>query len=64
MRLFRISILPAIFLAASCATDLGGRIDQYANVPAPQPVTVTDVRPTSGGAVIKVSIPDDPNLKG
>lgn len=64
MKIFRITVPLALFLAASCATDLGGRIDQYANVPIPSPVTVTDVRPISGGAVIKVSIPDDPYLKG
>lgn len=64
MKIFRITVPLALFLAASCATDLGGRIDQYANVPIPSPVTVTDVRPISGGAVIKVSIPDDPHLKG
>ncbi len=64
MKISRIIVLLALFLAASCATDLGGRIDQYANVPVPSPVTVTGVRPISGGAVIKVSIPDDPHLKG
>ena len=64
MKISRITVLLALFLAASCATDLGGRIDQYANVPVPSPVTVTGVRPISGGAVIKVSIPDDPHLKG
>lgn len=64
MKIFRITVLLALFLAASCATDLGGRIDQYANVPIPSPVTVTGVRPITGGAVIKVSIPDDPHLKG
>ena len=64
MKIYRITVLLALFLAASCATDLGGRIDQYANVPIPSPVTVTGVRPITGGAVIKVSIPDDPHLKG
>ena len=64
MKISRIIIPIAVVLVASCAQDLGGRIDQYANVPAPSPVTVTGVRPISGGAVIKVSIPDDQNLKG
>lgn len=64
MKIFRITVPFVLFLAVSCATDLGGRIDQYANVPVPSPVTVTGVRPISGGAVIKVSIPDDPHLKG
>lgn len=64
MKISRIIVPLAVFLAASCATDLGGRIDQYANVPVPSRVTVTEVRPISGGAVIKVSIPDDPHLKG
>lgn len=48
----------------SCSGSLGGRIDQHADVPVPSPVTVKSVYPTSGGAVIKVTIPDDPNLKG
>ena len=43
---------------------MGGRIDQKANVPAPSPVTIKSVRSISGGAVIKVVIPDDPYLKG
>ena len=48
----------------SCSSEMGGRIDQKANVPAPSPVTIKSVRSISGGAVIKVVIPDDPYLKG
>ena len=49
---------------ASCSDELGGRIDQIANVPIPGKVTVTNIRSTAGGAVIKVAIPDDESLKG
>ncbi|MBR1575919.1 MAG: DUF4959 domain-containing protein [Bacteroidales bacterium] len=59
-------LLGAAVLVAAC--DLSGnefgRLDQTNNVPAPSPVTVTGVRPINGGAVIKVSIPDDENIKG
>ena len=54
----------AVIMAASCADDLGSRVDQHANVGIPAPVTVKSVRNIAGGAVIKVTIPDDPNLKG
>ena len=57
-------ILFAAFALASCSDKLGGRIDQLADVPVPGKVTVTDVRSIPGGAVIKVQIPDDENLKG
>ena len=59
-----IIILLAAFALVSCSDKLGGRIDQPANVPVPGKVTVTGVRSIAGGAVIKVSIPDDENLKG
>ncbi len=59
-----ITILLAAFALASCSDKLGGRIDQPANVPVPGKVTVTSVRSIAGGAVIKVAIPDDENLKG
>lgn len=48
----------------SCSGNLGARVDQYANVGIPVPITVKSVRSIPGGAVIKVTIPDDPNLKG
>ena len=59
-------LIIAAFLAMlfSCSSELGGRIDQKANVPAPAPITIKSVRSISGGAVIKVVIPDDPYLKG
>lgn len=59
-------LLGLAFLLASCAEDgVGGRIDQKnLGIGLPAPVTVTDVRPTSGGAVIHVSIPDDDLIKG
>lgn len=64
MKILKI-ILPAVFLAAvSCSGDLGGRIDQIPDVAKPLPVSVRSVENISGGAVIKVNIPDDPNLKG
>ena len=52
--------------AASCSDDtVHGRIDQKnKSVQIPQPVEVTSVRPISGGAVIKVKIPDDKYIKG
>ena len=59
-----IIILFAAFALVSCSDKLGGRIDQPANVPVPGKVTVTGVRSIAGGAVIRVSIPDDENLKG
>ncbi len=54
----------ALIAAASCSDELGSRVDQHANVGIPVPVTVKSVRNIPGGAVIKVTIPDDPNLKG
>jgi len=48
----------------SCSGNLGGRIDQHADVPVPSSVSVKSVYSVRGGAVIKVNIPDDPNLKG
>ena len=59
-----IFVIFALVALVSCSGDLGGRIDQHANVPVPNPITIKSVYPISGGAVIKVSIPDDPNLKG
>lgn len=42
----------------------GDRIDQKSGMPVPEEVTVVGTKSTPGGAVIKVKIPDDPNLKG
>ncbi len=61
-------IIPFILLSAlvlaSCSEELGGRIDQKADVPVPGNVVVSSVRSIAGGAVIKVTIPDDEYLKG
>ena len=54
----------AAILAVACAEDLGSRVDQHANVGIPVPITVKSVQNIAGGAIIKVTIPDDPNLKG
>jgi len=60
----KILLFMGMTLAAACTGDLGGRIDQHADVPIPQAVTVKSVTNVSGGAIIKVDIPDDPYLKG
>ena len=57
-------LLFVALILASCSDKLGGRIDQPAEVPVPGPVSVKEVRSIPGGSVIKVSIPDDENLKG
>lgn len=54
----------AVLLAVSCSDELGSRVDQHANVGIPVPVSVKSVENIAGGAIIKVTIPDDPNLKG
>lgn len=57
--------IAALLLAFGCAEDNHGRIDQLdKDLAAPQPVEVTKVKPTSGGAVLWVKIPDDKNIKG
>lgn len=60
------AIFGAVVLCGACADDANefGRIDQKFDAPIPSPVTVTSVRSISGGAVIKVNIPDDDNIKG
>lgn len=58
-------ILSALAVLASCTDVNFGRIDQKDdNLPAPSPVKITSVTPVSGGAVIKVSLPDDDLIKG
>lgn len=57
-------ILCSLTALLSCSKGLGGRVDQYANVGVPDPITVKSVRSTPGGAIIKVDIPDDDRLKG
>ena len=54
----------AAMLAVACSSELGSRVDQHANVGIPVPITVKSVQSIAGGAIIKVTIPDDPNLKG
>lgn len=54
----------AAILAVACSDELGSRVDQHANVGIPVPVAVKRVQSIAGGAIIKVTIPDDPNLKG
>lgn len=52
-------------LVVGCAESNHGRIDQLdKDLAVPGPVEVTNVKPTSGGAVIWVKIPDDKNIKG
>lgn len=66
MKKIYVSIMAAaLFAIVSCDdSDRFGRVDQLPDLPAPSPVEIVDVRPTSGGAVIKVSIPDDDLIKG
>lgn len=57
--------IATLLLAFGCTEDNHGRIDQLdKDLAAPQPVEVTKVKPTSGGAVLWVKIPDDKNIKG
>ena len=59
------TLIASLLLVSGCAEDNHGRIDQLdKDLPAPQPVEVTGVKPTSGGAVLWVRIPDDKNIKG
>ena len=65
MKKIKTLLLTAVAVALSaCSGELGGRIDQIVEMPVPGPVSVKSIRNTPGGAVIKVSIPDDPYLKG
>ena len=67
MRKAFLSIFCLALLLCSCDKDTYrfGRIDQVdPSLPVPSPVIVKDVRSTAGGAVIKVSIPDDDIIKG
>ena len=59
MKLKYIILSLGILAAAGCTGELGGRIDQYADVPVPQPVTIKSSYSIRGGAVVKVNIPDD-----
>ena len=52
----------AVITLVSCGD--GNRIDQKGEIAIPQEPTIVGIKSVPGGAVIKVSIPDDPNLKG
>ena len=62
----RILILICLALAAVACDKSGyGRIDQIdPSVPVPAPVMINSVESIAGGAIIKVIIPDDDNIKG
>ena len=56
-------VLLFAWLSFSC--DEAGRIDQIDDkIPVPKPAEVTEVIGIPGGAVIKVKIPNDDNIKG
>ena len=55
-------LLMAVITLVSCGD--GNRIDQKGEIAIPQEPTIVGIKSVPGGAVIKVSIPDDPNLKG
>ena len=59
-------LLSAIFICACIdGANYFGRVDlMNYNIPAPSNVSVYSVRSISGGAVIKVNIPADDNVKG
>lgn len=62
---FYILLFSALALLASCEkSDRFGRVDQMPGIPAPSPVEIVNVIPTSGGGVIKFAIPNDDLIKG
>lgn len=62
-KLIYCSVLLFAWLLFSCQ-ELG-RIDQIdESIPVPKPVEVTEITSIPGGAVIKVKLPDDDNIKG
>ena len=65
-RILFFCISVAALVLSSCVKENGtGRVDQIDDtIPAPAPVMISSVRSIAGGAVIKVTIPDDDNLKG
>lgn len=65
MKKILLSFSTLIVAVAFCSCGDGDRLDELDNsTPAPAPVEVIKVTPTPGGAVLKVKIPDDDNLKG
>lgn len=55
-------LLISVITLMSCAD--GDRIDQKGGMGIPLEPTIVNVKSVPGGAVIKIAIPDDPNLKG
>ncbi len=65
MKKIILSCLVFVTMLIYFSCDEAGRIDQIDDsIPAPKAVEVTQVTRIPGGAVIKVKIPDDDNLKG
>ena len=65
MKRIILSCLVAATALIYFSCDESGRIDQIdGSIPAPKPVEITGVSKIPGGAVIRVKIPDDDNLKG
>ena len=65
MKKIILSCLVFVTLLIYFSCEEAGRIDQIdETIPAPKPVEVTQVSSIPGGAVIRVKIPDDDNLKG
>ena len=62
--LFILFVSASVLLASCDASDRFGRVDQLPDLPAPSPVEIVNVIPTSGGGVIKIAIPDDDLIKG
>lgn len=65
IRYFCLGILALSLASCNYNSKTAGRVDQFSeDVATPMPVKVTSVTPIAGGAVIKVDIPDDNNIKG
>ena len=61
-----IFILASLLLMSSCDSrlDIHQRLIPSGDDQAPSPLTITDVRNTPGGAVIKFTYPDDNRIRG
>ena len=65
MKKIILSYLGLVTVVTFLGCAKAGRIDQIdKTIPAPKPVEIIQVTSIAGGAVIKVKIPDDDNLKG
>lgn len=65
MKKILVSCLVFLTMLIYFGCEESGRIDQIDDsIPAPKPVEVTQITSKPGGAVIRVKIPDDDNLKG